>query len=127
MTRRRLPFKPLDLAAALLAAALVVLAAVWAYSDRGGERRIVIQGKSGEWVYPLDSSGRVEVPGPLGVTVVEFQGGRVHVASSPCPNQTCVASGTIDRPGSYLACLPNQVFVSIQGGAADEALDAVGY
>jgi hypothetical protein len=59
--------------------------------------------------------------------VVEISGGKARVLSSPCVNQTCVAVGHIHRQGEWAACLPNKVFVSIEGSADDEALDAAAW
>ena len=87
-----------------------------------------ITGESGEWMQPLDKAGDFEVPGALGSTWVHIENGSVHIESSPCPNQTCVAAGDISQANQWLACLPNQVFVSIEGSDGSEGgLDAAVY
>jgi len=87
----------------------------------GGAPMIVIISNSREWTFPLDATGSVDVPGPLGTTKVVFGGGMVHIDFSPCPTESCVAMGGISRVGQWLACLPNQVLVRIKGnGDADE-------
>jgi hypothetical protein len=115
------PFvRPLDIAAILGVACLVVFASMATYSSRALASRIVITNGSTTWTYSLSASGRVEVPGPIGTTVVEFHGGKVHIESSPCPTQSCVQMGDIDADGQWLACLPNRVFVRIEGRDGDE-------
>ncbi|MBP7095074.1 MAG: NusG domain II-containing protein [Spirochaetia bacterium] len=118
MENRRSPVKPLDLA--LVAAAILATAfgAVSALGARGTPRVIVSDGDS-EWIYPLDVDRSLSVEGPLGVTLVVIEGGHVHVHESPCGNQTCVAAGEIERPGQWVACLPNKVFVRVDGARAD--------
>jgi hypothetical protein len=111
--------KPLDVASILLVAGLVAAASILTYSGGSGFERIVITGRSGTWIYPLDSDGRIEIPGPLGKTVVAFHGGEVHIEKSPCPTQSCIQMGAINLKGQWLACLPNEVFVRIEGGADD--------
>jgi hypothetical protein len=63
----------------------------------------------------------------LGDTLVEIRGKAVFIEASPCRNKTCIAAGSIDKPGQWLACLPNEVFVSIEGRRADEGLDATAF
>jgi hypothetical protein len=85
---------------------------------------VISDGKD-EWLYPLDASRDVEVPGPLGTTVVEIKDGNARVLDSPCPNKTCIAAGEISLNGQWLACLPNRVFVRIEGGPSDgDTVDA---
>lgn len=111
--------KPLDVAAIALVAGIVAWVSVVNYSGNAVQGRIVITGSSGSWIYPLEASGTLEVPGPLGTTIVEFHGGEVHIADSPCPTKSCVQMGSIRYKGQWLACLPNEVFVRIEGGAGD--------
>jgi hypothetical protein len=77
-------------------------------------------------VFPLDGARRVSVPGPLGDTVVEIAEGSARVLSSPCAEKTCVKSGRISRPGQWIACLPNRVFVEIRGRSREQ-VDAFSY
>lgn len=115
--------KPLDflIIAVALAATVFVSAAV--LGGRSAEVSVRLSGVGGEWDYPLTRDREVEVRGPLGTTLVSIRGGRVVVEASPCRNQTCVHAGPVDRGGQWLACLPNQVFVRLEGGARGEALD----
>lgn len=87
-----------------------------------------ITGESGEWMQPLDKAGDIEVPGPLGSTWVHIGDGSASIESSPCPNQTCVAVGGVSQANQWVACLPNEVFVSIEGSAGSEGVpDAAAY
>ena len=63
----------------------------------------------------LDSEATVHVPGPLGDTVVAIRDGAVEVLSSPCPEKICIKTGKVSKPGQWIACLPNKVFVAVQG------------
>jgi Uncharacterized protein conserved in bacteria len=119
--------KPLDIAITVLAAGLVAVSAIWAYGGSGGEPEAVISGVEGEWIYPLSSDREVQVQGPIGTTVVEIKDKSVRIEESPCPNQTCVAAGAISQPGQWLACLPNQVMVHVEGGKAHAGVDASVY
>jgi len=123
-------FRPriLDIAAAILGLAAVFIVFTLVYSDSQGRLMVHITGESGEWMQPLDKAGDFEVPGPLGSTWVHIGNGSVHIESSPCPNQTCVAAGDISLANQWIACLPNEVFVSIEGSAGSEGEpDAAAY
>jgi len=117
---RRFRLTIVDAAAILAAASAVFLSSLGAV-DAAGEPRVVISdGQGGEWIYPLNQDREIEIPGPLGSTTIHIHSG-VAIESSPCPNQTCVAAGSIERPGQWVACLPNQVFVRVEGGSDDES------
>ena len=118
-------FKILDAVLIVLVAAATVITAVRIYGGRGEERRLVIEAPGNSWIYSLDTDRTVEIPGALGVSTVHIAGKTAHIDSSPCPNQTCVASPPISRKGEWSACLPNQVIIRIEGSEGE--MDAVGY
>jgi len=104
----------------LLTAGITVFCAAGVYGKSGSALRLIIQGKKGSWVYPINQTIRAEIPGLLGNTVVELKEGRACVVSSPCANQTCVGSGAIHRRGQWIACLPNGIFVRVEATGAGE-------
>ena len=67
----------------------------------------------------------IEVPGPLGVSVIEIRPGRARVASDPGPRQYCVRQGWLSRSGAVAICAPNQVSLSLAGGQAEH--DSLNY
>lgn len=54
---------------------------------------------------------------PEGIPVVlELDGeGGIAFHSSNCPDQICVHSGWLRHPGEAAACLPNRIFVRLEG------------
>jgi hypothetical protein len=125
--RARHRLKSFDIVITLVAILAVGLSAAWAYAPGAGEARVVVQGRDGEWIYPLSGDREIDVAGPLGLTRVEIRGKSARIEDSPCPNQTCVASGAIETSGQWIACLPNEVLVRIEGGSADAGVDASTY
>jgi hypothetical protein len=117
--REKLKEKPMvklaDILIILLAAGLTVFSAYAAYMKPQNSSRVVIRGQEREWIFPLDTEETIVVPGPLGDTIVKIHDDRAWVESSPCQNQTCVASGHVRRQGSWAACLPNNVLLIIEG------------
>jgi hypothetical protein len=115
--------KPLDVVCLVSALALISFSLIPLSGGRGDRNTIRLKGEGGVWVFPLDAEETVAVPGPLGDTVVEIRGGRARVLSSPCQNQTCVAAGSVHTHGQWVACLPNRVLVSVEGGSGGKTAE----
>jgi hypothetical protein len=119
-------FRLVDIAAILVTLGIIAAISVQVYTGRGESQAVYIQSTEGRWVYPLDEEGIHGFEGPLGETIVSIKDGGVHVVSSPCPEKICISMGTIHRPGTWIACLPNGLFIRIEGEDAEE-LDAGTY
>ena len=122
----KLPIKIPDILIILLAAGLTFFSARAAYMKPDNSARVLIRGQGGEWTFHIDAEETVVVHGPLGDTIVRILDNRAWVESSPCDNQTCVASGFVARQGQWAACLPNNVLLMIQG-TEDDDVDAVAW
>ncbi len=122
----RIELKALDLAALAAALAVIALVSVRAYGGRVGAAVVHLRGPGREWVFPLGEDRTVTVSGPLGDNIVEIRGGTVRVLSAPCRDKLCIKMGAIARPGQWIACLPNLVFLDVQGHARRSA-DAVSF
>lgn len=76
----------------------------------------------------------VEVPTTLGgEAVVEVASdGRARMVESDCPDQVCVRTGWITRPGQVIVCLPNRIVVRLEGspedvGQSSDGIDGIAY
>lgn len=58
----------------------------------------------------------IDVPGPLGTSVIDIRNMQARVAKDPGPRQICVREGWMKRAGEIAICLPNQVSVELAGG-----------
>jgi hypothetical protein len=77
-----------------------------------------VQIRAGSQVFStlsLNQQRALEVPGPLGITVVAIDNGKVRVVSDPSPRQYCVKQGWLEQAGQVAMCLPNQVSVELLG------------
>jgi hypothetical protein len=119
----KLPLKPLDIPVILLSAALCIGSGIMVYALPQGKAQVTIRGQDRAWVFPLNAEETISVPGPLGDTVIRIHGGSAAITASGCNNQTCVAAGHLSQQGQWAACLPNNVFLLIEG-KADDAPDA---
>ncbi len=95
------------------------------YGNRAGTATARIRGGNQEWVLPLHSESNLTVEGPLGETLIEIRDGKIRVVDSPCPEKICIKTGAISKPGQWIACLPNKVFISI--GGSKEEIDAFSF
>ena len=124
MERKKPVIKFIDILIILAAAGVSFYSAYNAYIKPVGQAQVLIRGQDVEWTFPVNAEETVIVAGPLGDTVVKIHDNRAWVESSPCENQTCVASGHIVRQGQWEACLPNKVLLMIQGTGGGD-VDAV--
>jgi hypothetical protein len=94
-------------------------------SGPGGAELVRIEGAGGfSREVRLDRDAEIDVPGPLGTTVVRVEGGSVLADSSPCRQQICVGMGAARRPGAVIVCVPNEVVIRVLGDD-DETHDAL--
>ena len=107
--------KPLDFVAILISLLVIGAFSIAAYGGRGGSGEVVIEASGARWIYPLNVDRTEKVAGPLGDTVVIIKGGTASVEDSPCPDKLCVHMPGISKPGQWIACLPNRVFVRVSG------------
>lgn len=55
-----------------------------------------------------------------GFNTVYADGDGAAVVEADCPDQICVRSGTIDRPGGSAVCLPHRFVLRVEGAGGDE-------
>ncbi len=106
-------FKILDYIIFIAFAALVAVSAMKSLDNRNGKLYAEVNASGKRYIFPLDTDKELVVEGPAGETLITIADGRAGISDSDCPNKTCVAAGTISYAGSWVACLPNQVFVRI--------------
>ena len=64
---------------------------------------------------PLSRDLQIEVPGPLGISVITIEKRKARITSDPSPRQYCVRQGWLQNSGEIAICLPNQVSVELTG------------
>ena len=74
---------------------------------------------------PLSRDQRIEVPGPLGVSIITVEKRRARISSDPSPRQYCVRQGWLQQAGEIAVCLPNEVSVELTGG--EKKYDSLNY
>jgi hypothetical protein len=116
-----------DYVALVVSLLAVTSVGIFAYAGGGPASQVVIQTEDATYLYPLDQDRTVEVTGPIGATVIEILDGEVRVANSDCRDKICVAAGWLDSAGEWAACMPNRVFVRVEGDEVTGEVDAYTY
>ncbi len=125
-TRRWLAFvRPGDWLIVLLGVCVCVVSFPLAWQAGIAEKAVVKLGGQIFAELDLSRNRQIEVPGPLGVTLIVVDKRRVRVVSDPGPRQYCVRQGWLARPGEIAICAPNQVSVQVLG--SKEAYDSISY
>ena len=114
----RLKLKPGD----LIIAAVIVLSAIFMaislYEKDTSDKVAVISQNNviinkislNQSSKPHTFSYEGEYPG-----TIEVENGRIRFSYAECPDQVCVHTGWIQRPGQIAVCLPAGVIIKIEG------------
>ena len=99
----------------MLGCVLVVVLTLKVWSGELADRALIRSGGKVFREVTLSKDQRIEVPGPLGVSVIVIDRRRARIASDPSPRQYCVRQGWLQQAGEIALCLPNQVSVELLG------------
>lgn len=78
-------------------------------------KRVTLTGHTGTDIFEIHSDDG-------GQEVVEVTDGKIRVKSDNCPDQICVRTGYISKPGQTIVCLPHKFLIEIQteNGSIDD-------
>ncbi len=93
----------------------VILLAMKLWSGDLADKAVIRSGGKVFREVTLSKDQKIEVLGPLGISVIAIQNRRVRIASDPSPRQYCVRQGWLQQAGEIALCLPNQVSVELTG------------
>ncbi|MBQ6609804.1 MAG: NusG domain II-containing protein [Oscillospiraceae bacterium] len=113
---RKKYIRDLILVGALLIAALLVLLVIRNRQERktGTDAVVTVRTADRDAVYPLNKDGVFSLNGGTNTLVIE--NGEAWVSEANCPDKVCMGMGKISKNGEFIACLPNQVIIVVEGG-----------
>ena len=114
-----------DIIIVFLAVAAVTLFTVTTYGGQGGVSLVHIKTADSHLVYSMTDSRILSVQGQQGSTTIVVDENGARITTSACSRKLCIRKGTISGEGEWIACLPNGVFVYIQGGSNAPGIDAL--
>ena len=104
----------------ILLFSIAILLIIASASLGGGSGYVNVESPEGSFRYSLATDREVVVHGPLGDTHIIIENGSAKIIDSPCPTKTCVQQGAISTSNSWIACLPNQILLTIVSAADGE-------
>ena len=117
--------RPGDWLTLVLGSVCVVLLIFKLWSGELADKAVIRSGGKIFREVPLSRDQQIEVPGPLGISLIAVQNRKVRIASDPSPRQYCVRQGWLQQAGEIALCLPNQVSLEIRG--RNTPYDTLGY
>ncbi|BBI98715.1 hypothetical protein FGKAn22_04080 [Ferrigenium kumadai] len=117
--------KPGDWLTLLIGSACVILLALNLWSGDLADRAIIRSGGKIFREVPLSHDQQIEVPGPLGTSIITIEKRRARISSDPSPRQYCVRQGWLQQSGEIAICLPNEVSVELAG--SQKKYDSLNY
>ncbi len=123
----RLGLKFFDYVAIIFSLLITLGIGIYVYAGSNGPLRVRVQTDEGTFMYSLEQDRRIAAEGPLGTTYVEVHDGHAAVVESPCANKLCIQVGELYEHGDWSACMPNKVFVQIEGGSSESEVDVTTY
>lgn len=111
----KIKVKPLDIIIFLIGVALIVFSIKSLGNKKNGEKYVIVAVLGDEYIYPLNKNMRKDFEGAEGISTIVIENGKAFFEESCCPNKTCVQSSPLSHPNEWSACLPNQVFLRIDG------------
>lgn len=120
MLNTELKIKPLDILIFCLGIAAIVFSFKILGKSKGSEKYLVVAAYESEYIYPLNKDASLEFEGIEGISKIEIKDGKAFFTDSCCPNKTCVQCTPISSNNEWTACLPNQVFIRVEGGTSED-------
>jgi len=118
-----LSFRKSDLIA-IVATVLLGIVVFFAFLPRNnGETAVVQIYQNGKLIHEtaLNEDSSIAVEGEYRNTVV-IRDGKVSIENSDCPGKDCIHSGSIEKPGRSIVCLPNRVEIRVAGQSDIDAV-----
>ncbi|MBQ3648274.1 MAG: NusG domain II-containing protein [Spirochaetia bacterium] len=112
-------FKPADFLFLALSVILIAMSLIALSGNSEGTPIAVIRVKDTEYIYPLNQPRELEFTGELDKAHLIIHDGCIEFVQSPCRDKVCIHMGQARKEGDFLACLPNRIIVTVEGGKVD--------
>lgn len=114
--------------------ALIVIALAWfGYSSLLGNRSdeeaafasIYVNGELYDEVALTEEEYEIEIHSERGYNRLKVSNYGIEMVESDCPDHICIGFGHIHSVNEKIVCLPNRIFVEINGADDEEGVDAI--
>jgi len=107
--------KPLDIIVILIAIIITAFSIFHLTQNNNSNLKVYIDTPNGTYIYNLDTDKDLEFTGPLGITYITIKNNKAFFTDSPCANKICIHTAAAQKNGDWIACLPNRIFLRIEG------------
>ena len=101
---------------AVALAAVISLASVTFFTDKGAAQNVCVRTVKGESTYSISQDKTFDIESNGISLTVEIADGAVRVKKATCPDKCCENMGRISKPGESIVCLPAHVTLTLTGG-----------
>ena len=115
----KLSFKPADFLFLAISVILIALSLIALKGNDDPVAKAVIKVKDTEYIYPLNQPRELEFTGEIDKANLIIHDGCIEFVESPCRDKICIHMGQAREDGDFLACLPNRIIVTVEGGKSD--------
>lgn len=77
---------------------------------------IKVNGEVYREIYLSDHNERFTIKTDKGYNIIWVHDGGIEIEEADCPDQICVNTGHINKPGQMIVCLPHKLIITIEGG-----------
>jgi hypothetical protein len=105
----------------LLGGALIWIALGVSSGAAGSIATVEVRGKKVAEI-PLGHENYLTIKGALGPVLIGVDGSGVRILDTRCPRKLCVRMGAIGKAGEWIACVPNQLVIKIEGSSEVDAI-----
>ena len=116
LTLMTFSIKPADFLFLAISVILIALSLAALSGNEQGPAVAVIKVKDTEYIYPLNQPRELEFEGVLDKAHLMIHDGCIEFVESPCRDKICIHMGQARKDGDFLACLPNRIIVTVEGG-----------
>jgi hypothetical protein len=118
---RRLRVGDIIVASLLIVGSLVWIAMGIVPHEAGSVAVVEVSGKKVAEL-KLNHENYITIRGKLGAVLIGIDGSGIRILESKCPNKLCKKMGAVNKAGEWIACIPNELVIRIEG---DSGVDAI--
>lgn len=86
---------------------------------------IYVNGELYDEIELTEEEYEIEISSELGYNLLKVSNYGIEMVESDCPDHICIGFGHIHLAHENIVCLPNRIFVEIQGADHSEEVDAI--
>lgn len=98
----------------IICIAIIIVLFVYTKTSTSNNNTVKIQIVDDTYYYDLDTDRDLTFTGKIGESQIRIKDSKVWMVHSDCQNKVCLKMGKIDKNGGFIACIPNQVLITVE-------------